>query len=607
MLVGKRTNVEFTTEALGSDDDVQALAASKGKLFRPNAIDYFLYSRGAEDWPHIPDFVVGRRVYDNWLVDHAFRDPKVDLIDTSSTVLALHLTAKDGNQAGHHKGADNDWNVKVLNPATGRPVLHDLTRRQVLNGNTDKCPLFTRRHGAAIAVQMRAHIAGSLGRSLPREVYSLREHAVAPPAPAPDTADGAVAGAKSAAASRLPQLPPVEPSPPPPPADSLPPPTLVEAPDPLTDSNRGRIDARNEDSKRKRKRTNEETGQSSTATPQNAKALNSKPQIEQASGIKIVCVTTRHDLMRLSLFQGGRLERFGSGRFRYKMGNCEDATLRVGGLWWPPSSLDADVVIGGSERCHTHGGRRRPDFTQYWSKSRDGDEWNRTVGGAANTSMPAFFPLGARFEFKHVTLPEIRRASQRELLFNFVGALGTSISRKKMIASIESLNTSSANAALLARGFLHTATQHYQHVNSRHAEKHGYLNADEYRGVLLKSALTLVPAGVNPECFRLWEALEAGSIPVVPLGEAYHQHPCKDALLPLRQSSAPVIFVRDWTELPRILKDVIDHPARADKMQQESLAWYDRFMRDTAARFEAVLDARLALKQGATAGAAPIL
>jgi len=218
------------------------------------------------------------------------------------------------------------------------------------------------------------------------------------------------------------------------------------------------------------------------------------------------------------------------------------------------------------------------------------------VRGAENAGKPAYFPLGARFEFKHVTPPEIRRASQRELLFNFVGTLGTSPSRKRMMQSIKSLNTSSTSA-ILGRGFFQTPERWSGNPNSGKAQKGGYLEVDEYRAVLLKSVLTLAPAGHNPECFRLWEALEAGSIPVVPLGEAYHQHPCTDTLLPLRQSAAPIIFVRGWTELPDILKDLNDHPTRADQMQKEALAWYERFMRDTAARFEATLDARLAAKQ----------
>jgi hypothetical protein len=38
---------------------------------------------------------------------------QTDLIDASNTILALHLTASDGNSAGHAKMYDNDHNVQV--------------------------------------------------------------------------------------------------------------------------------------------------------------------------------------------------------------------------------------------------------------------------------------------------------------------------------------------------------------------------------------------------------------------------------------------------------------------------------------------------------------
>ena len=35
-----------------------------------------------------------------------------------------------------------------------------------------------------------------------------------------------------------------------------------------------------------------------------------------------------------------------------------------------------------------------------------------------------------------------------------------------------------------------------------------------YRSTLLNSSFTLSPVGTNDECFRFWEAIEAGSIPI---------------------------------------------------------------------------------------------
>mmetsp|Transcript_35007 Transcript_35007/g.56529 ORF Transcript_35007/g.56529 Transcript_35007/m.56529 type:complete len:274 (+) Transcript_35007:654-1475(+) len=162
LVVGKRTNVEFyTTDSLDSDQQVQA-KARKGTVFQNDAEDYFIYSRGARDWNMMPHFVVGRRAYDNWLVDNAFHDETIDLIDASNTILALHLTASDGNSAGHKKGADNNHNIKAFNPATANPVgPHEWD-----NGRTDHAHFFTKYKSGRIELLLRSRNAGS--RQIPK-------------------------------------------------------------------------------------------------------------------------------------------------------------------------------------------------------------------------------------------------------------------------------------------------------------------------------------------------------------------------------------------------------------------------------------------------------
>jgi hypothetical protein len=47
------------------------LMGASGNLFGPGAVDFFFTTRGALSWDSIPPFVIGRRGYDSWLVDHA--------------------------------------------------------------------------------------------------------------------------------------------------------------------------------------------------------------------------------------------------------------------------------------------------------------------------------------------------------------------------------------------------------------------------------------------------------------------------------------------------------------------------------------------------------
>jgi CheY-like chemotaxis protein len=53
------------------------------------ALDYFLVTRHSFQWStHVPPFVIGRVLYDNWLVDYAVHH--MDTIDATRTIRALH-------------------------------------------------------------------------------------------------------------------------------------------------------------------------------------------------------------------------------------------------------------------------------------------------------------------------------------------------------------------------------------------------------------------------------------------------------------------------------------------------------------------------------------
>jgi len=159
MVIGKRTNVNFfADDTVDSFDGVRSMAAKGGKLFQNDAEDYFIYSRGARNWSVMPHFVVGRRAYDNWLVDNAYHDENLDLIDASKTVLALHLTTADGNNAGHSTtNADKEYNTKAFNPMTKKSVgPHEWD-----DGRTDHAHFFTKRKAGSIEIFKRKNTAGA--------------------------------------------------------------------------------------------------------------------------------------------------------------------------------------------------------------------------------------------------------------------------------------------------------------------------------------------------------------------------------------------------------------------------------------------------------------
>ena len=113
------------------------------------------------------------------------------------------------------------------------------------------------------------------------------------------------------------------------------------------------------------------------------------------------------------------------------------------------------------------------------------------------------------------------------------------------------------------------------------------LPTSQYGDVLLRSAFTLCPGGTNEETYRVWEALEAGSIPVLKAGEA--------ALWVEAQlgSGHPLPMVRDWTEVADTLRAALfsgdsvmeGHAAgqmtvlcrRVDELQAQVQVWWARY------------------------------
>ncbi|KAF1333168.1 hypothetical protein FI667_g2981, partial [Globisporangium splendens] len=115
-----------------------------------------------------------------------------------------------------------------------------------------------------------------------------------------------------------------------------------------------------------------------------------------------------------------------------------------------------------------------------------------------------------------------------------------------------------------------------------------------YVETLKQSMFTLCPHGKNPEQYRIWEALAAGSIPIIEEfpqqslpGTFYHpSYPTTWKCVPedihgvLKQLNAPVLFVRDWQrDLPRIIASYVSRENGMNELvalQQRAKQWYLR-------------------------------
>ena len=108
---------------------------------------------------------------------------------------------------------------------------------------------------------------------------------------------------------------------------------------------------------------------------------------------------------------------------------------------------------------------------------------------------------------------------------------------------------------------------------------------------LLESVFTLTPAGRNPESFRLYEAIEAGSIPIMVYhdlhqGEQYglSSFNCREALR--YWYDAPIVVLKSWNDLYPTVRTLMEDLEKLDEMQNRLREWYDGFMGRVIRDFE---------------------
>ena len=105
--------------------------------------------------------------------------------------------------------------------------------------------------------------------------------------------------------------------------------------------------------------------------------------------------------------------------------------------------------------------------------------------------------------------------------------------------------------------------------------------AQEYRDALHNSDLTLCPVGINTECYRIYEAVSFGSVPVIEdvmtPGNCGMQSEGKPLHI-LKSMNAPFIYIKTWDQLPGILKKEakLSHKDIVER-RRNVIKWYKTF------------------------------
>ncbi len=98
------------------------------------------------------------------------------------------------------------------------------------------------------------------------------------------------------------------------------------------------------------------------------------------------------------------------------------------------------------------------------------------------------------------------------------------------------------------------------------------LSADRYREILSDSIFAPSPMGnSNLECFRVYEALEQGAIPIV------ERRSTLDYYKALLGNNHPLPTVKSWREARSLIASLIKKPAKIEDLQQTCVSWWSEY------------------------------
>ena len=181
-----------------------------------------------------------------------------------------------------------------------------------------------------------------------------------------------------------------------------------------------------------------------------------------------------------------------------------------------------------------------------------------------NRSRVLPLPLGYNAGLERNREPLIP-ASERKYVWSFLGQMNKS-SRPDMARALSHVTPNFLFATDDLPGFvIHNKLQ---------GGGRRLFNKKDFAEFLFESSFSPSPMGnANIECFRVYEALECGSIPIVEKRMTLDYY--KDLLGP-----HPMPTVRSWPQARGLIRELLRSPAHMDALQRECLAWWKRYKAD---------------------------
>lgn len=319
------------------------------------------------------------------------------------------------------------------------------------------------------------------------------------------------------------------------------------------------------------------------------------------------------------LFNSGRLEQFFSGRFAIRKKPFNAQLTKTDARWYrevckdnlgkkvfvqitgavvhllkhfPDNSIlimTADEVgnwgLGkGDRRFGPHGGKH-PDFAtdedseqkhiilpdEIWPMFRQYYHY-RQIAAFGNPKM-RFVPLGSRAEFATIEGPPIP-APDRKYVYSYMAAI-TDGTRKKVAELLQNDTEIGPD-----RRFMQISQSWHGQANNDE-----YVSPEKYQKIMQDSVFSICPKGHSVEQFRIYEAIESGSIPVMELHSTKVQGYLAQHLPP-EYINSPMLLLDRWSDVVPEMMKLWRDPEALLKRQKALLEWYDHFMRNKMTELE---------------------
>lgn len=287
-----------------------------------------------------------------------------------------------------------------------------------------------------------------------------------------------------------------------------------------------------------------------------------------------------------SIFYTGYLPRYGSGRFNFQIQDVTQCGETTCATPLTGNSPCLAVRLGRDKKCVQE--HLKCNYPECKTMVTD-DEWCKESGYdirsyfSATIPNQGYLPLGPRID-SWQSLENIRAnpqfalkpSSQRKFAFNAIFSKDTNSGREELANVIEGQHGKSSMPILVS-----IAKKYKPHPNNPGTAQ---MTTESYMNALLDSAFTIAPGGHNPECFRMFEAVEAGSIPVLIKNDLYVDHACKEALHHWYDS--PILVLDSWDDLFPTIERLMGNLEAMDQLQADLRMWYDGYVRKIVRSFE---------------------